>query len=109
MVGDKVIIQNSIGILTIIRLYFFGPGNRPFHGLSRRRYEGVAFDAKANDMIEVTHLKNEPWDRTLKEKGEFQKIDYLLAIDSEIASLSYNEAKERMKERSEMIKIFGAA
>jgi uncharacterized phage-associated protein len=74
--------------------------------------EELAFifkDAKANDMIEVAHLKNEPWDRTLKEKGEFQKIDYLLAIDSEIASLSYNEAKERMKERSEMIRIFGAA
>lgn len=66
-------------------------------------------DAKADDMIESTHLKNEPWDRTLKEKGEFKKIDYMLAIDSEIVSLPYNEAKDRMEERLEMIKIFGAA
>lgn len=66
-------------------------------------------DAKADDMIESTHLKNEPWDRTLKEKGEFKKIDYMLAIDSEIVSLPYNEAKERMEERLEMLKIFGAA
>ena len=65
-------------------------------------------DAKADEMVESTHLKNEPWDRTLKEKGEFQKIDYMLAIDSEITSLPYDEAMERMEERSEMIKIFGA-
>lgn len=65
-------------------------------------------EAKAEDMIESTHLKNEPWDRTLKNKGEYQKIDYMLAIDSDIESLPYNEAKERMEERSEMYKIFGA-
>ena len=59
-------------------------------------------------MIESTHLKNEPWDRTLKEKGEFQKIDYMLAIDSEIVSLTYDEARERMEERLEMFRIFGA-
>lgn len=64
-------------------------------------------DAKAEDMVESTHLKNEPWDRTLKEKGEFKKIDYMLAIDSEIVSLPYDEAKERMQERSQMHKIFG--
>lgn len=65
-------------------------------------------DAKANDMVESTHLKNEPWDRTLKEKGEFKKIDYLLSIDSDVVSLPYEEAKDRMEERQEMYKIFGA-
>jgi len=65
-------------------------------------------DAEADAMIESTHLKNEPWDRTLKEKGEFQKIDYMLAIDSEIVSLPYNEARERMEERLEMFSVFGA-
>ena len=64
-------------------------------------------DAKADAMVESTHLKNEPWDRTLKEKGEFKKIDYMLAIDSDIVSLPYDEAKERLEERSEMHKIFG--
>jgi uncharacterized phage-associated protein len=72
--------------------------------------ENIAFvfkDAMADAMVESTHLKNEPWDRTLRKKGEFQKIDYMLAIDCDINSLPYHEAKERMKERSEMHKIFG--
>jgi uncharacterized phage-associated protein len=65
-------------------------------------------DAKADDMVESTHLRNEPWDITLKKKGEFKPIDYMLAIDSDIVSLPYEEAKERMQERSEMVEIFGA-
>jgi uncharacterized phage-associated protein len=65
-------------------------------------------DAKADLMIEATHLKNKPWDRTLKEKGECQKIDYMLAVDSDMASLPFNEVKERMKEISEMHELFGA-
>jgi uncharacterized phage-associated protein len=64
-------------------------------------------DAQADAMVESVHLKNEPWEKTIKEKGAFQKIDYMLAIDSEIMSLPYNEAKERMEERSEMHKVFG--
>ena len=68
----------------------------------------IFHDAKADDMVESTHLKNEPWDKTLKEKGEFQKIDYMLSIDSEIVSLSYDEAKEREEEISEVYQLFGA-
>ncbi len=64
-------------------------------------------DAGAEDMVESTHLKNEPWDRTLKEKGQFKLIDYMLAIDSDIASLTYEEALERHHERVEMAGIFG--
>jgi uncharacterized phage-associated protein len=83
-----------------------------FSGREMKLLEEISFifkDAKADDMVESTHLKNEPWDRTLKEKGEFQKIDYMLSIDCEIGSISYNEAEERLKERLEMIKIFGVA
>ena len=65
-------------------------------------------DAQADAMVESVHLKNEPWEKTIKEKGAFQKIDYMLAIDSEIESLPYKEGKERMEERSEMYKVFGA-
>ncbi len=64
-------------------------------------------DARAEDMIEATHLKNEPWDKTLREKGRFHKIDYMLSIDDEKDSLSYDEAKERMEEIAEMHEIFG--
>lgn len=65
-------------------------------------------DTKADLMIESTHLKNEPWDRTLKEKGEFQKIDYMLAVDSDVVSLPFDEVKARMEEISEVHKLFGA-
>ena len=64
-------------------------------------------DAKAEEMVESTHFENEPWDRTVKEKGKFQKIDYLLALDSRMESLSHEEALERMKERDEIRNIFG--
>ena len=73
--------------------------------------EDISFifkDAKSDLMIESTHLKNEPWDKTLKEKGEFQKICYMLAVDSDMASLPFDEAKERMEEISEVHKLFGA-
>ena len=64
-------------------------------------------NAKAEDIVEATHLKNHPWDRTLREKGRFQKIDYMLSIDDDRDSLSYDEAKERMEEIEEMRQIFG--
>lgn len=64
-------------------------------------------DVKTDDMTEITHMYNQPWSKTLKEKGKYQKIDYLLSIDSQDESLSLEEAKERMNEISETLKIFG--
>lgn len=64
-------------------------------------------DAKANEMIEATHLRNEPWDKTKKYKGMFKKIDYLLSIDGSKDCLNEDEALERMEEIEEMHKIFG--
>ncbi len=65
-------------------------------------------EASAEHMVEVSHLKNEPWDRTLKEKGEFAKIDYLRAIDEE-SRLSVDEARERQEEIAEMHEVFGVS
>ncbi len=84
--------------------------NEYFSKREMQLLEEISFifeDAKADTMVESTHLKNEPWDRTLKEKGEFQKIDYMLAVDSDIVSLPHDEAMERMKERSEIYNLFG--
>jgi len=64
-------------------------------------------DAKADQMVEVTHLKRHPWDRTLKEKGEFQEIDYLLSLDGSAGSLDIEDVIEFMEERAEMHDIFG--
>ena len=76
-----------------------------------RILESVSFifkDARAEDMVEISHLPNAPWEKTLKEKGEWQKIDYLLALDDTTRSLSIDEAKEIMEEIAETHRIFGA-
>lgn len=64
-------------------------------------------DSKAEQMVESTHLKNHPWDKTIKQKGRLCKIDYMLAIDDTKESLSYEDAQETMEEIDEMRKIFG--
>lgn len=63
-------------------------------------------EAKAEDIIEASHLPNHPWDKTIKTKGENQKIDYLLAIDDSSNALSIEEIQERIKDRKEIEHIF---
>ncbi|MBA3014671.1 MAG: SocA family protein [Proteobacteria bacterium] len=75
-----------------------------------RILEQVAFiycDSPTNEMVELTHLENTPWAKTLAEKGVREKIDYFLAIDSKDGSLSLEEASYRVSEREEMKAIFG--
>jgi len=62
-------------------------------------------EAKAEDMSEVTHLKNSPWEKTLKTKGIYMKIDFLLAIDSE-AEVDEEEAIQMMEEIGEIKRTF---
>ncbi|MEW6669874.1 MAG: Panacea domain-containing protein [Thermodesulfobacteriota bacterium] len=69
----------------------------------------VYLETKADDMVEVAHLPNEPWDKTLREKGVDKEIDYLLAIDNSSDSLPFEEAKQRMEDIAEMRKVFGVA
>jgi uncharacterized phage-associated protein len=63
-------------------------------------------DALAKGMVEVTHLKGSPWDKTLKEKGLRKRIDYLLAVDGSKGSLNLEEVKERILEINEVRQIF---
>lgn len=67
----------------------------------------IFHDARAEDMIEVTHLKNQPWHKTLTQKGPFSKIDYFLAVDNAKDSLSIDQIKERVREISEMHELLG--
>ncbi len=62
---------------------------------------------KAEDISEISHLENHPWDKTKKEQGMFSKIDYLLAIDSKRDSLPLEVARERSKSRKEMYNRYG--
>ena len=71
--------------------------------------EKVAFifkDAKAKDMTEITHLKNEPWHKTLESKGRNARIDYLLSLDKD-AKIDESLAQERLKLSKEMKQLFG--
>lgn len=52
---------------------------------------------KAKDMTEISHLKGNPWDTTLKSRGRFKKIDYMLAIDDTAQSINKEEAKVRQR------------
>jgi hypothetical protein len=74
--------------------------------------ENIAFmfrDVTAPEISEISHLPNQPWKKTLDEKGEWKRIDYLLALDETKDSLSSDDAKEKMDEIAEMYNNFGAA
>lgn len=79
-----------------------------FSPREKKILEEIAYifrDADAEQMSEISHLKNAPWDKTRKEKGRYEKIDYYLALDKE-AKIDLKTAKERMKEREEMLTLF---
>ncbi|HBE40304.1 MAG TPA: hypothetical protein DDW27_03725 [Bacteroidales bacterium] len=74
-----------------------------------RILEKVAFifrDAEAEHMVEASHLPNHPWDKTIKMNGEYEKIDYTLALDDSEDSLPLEEVIERIKEKKELKKVF---
>ncbi len=62
-------------------------------------------DATPSEMSEISHLANEPWDRTIKEKDKGALIDFLLALDKD-SLISEEEAKEIQEEREEMFKNY---
>jgi uncharacterized phage-associated protein len=71
--------------------------------------EKIAFifrDARAENMVEVSHLPNRPWDKTIKSKGEYQEIDYFLALDQTPESLSLEDAAEIFNDIEEVTKLF---
>jgi len=71
--------------------------------------ENVAFifkEAKAEDIVEASHLPSHPWDKTIHRKGEKTKIDYTLALDDSDASLSLEEVLERLKDKEGLKKAF---
>lgn len=82
-----------------------------FTARETRLLEQVAFvfkEADAEQMKEASHLKNEPWDRTKREKGMLAKIDYMLAVEGMDDSLSYEDALEKKQDIDEIYRIFGA-
>jgi uncharacterized phage-associated protein len=64
-------------------------------------------NALAEDMVEVSHLKNHPWEITKSTKGYLKRIDYNLALDGSEDQLNREIVKERQNEISEMQRLFG--
>jgi len=85
------------------------PDMAVFSKREKKILEHLAFifkDALARDMTEITHLKDEPWHKTLTSKGEKARIDYLLALDKG-AKIEKELAKERLNLFNEMRELFG--
>jgi len=84
------------------------PDMSVFTPREKKILEELAFvykDVKAKEISEISHLKNQPWDITKKEKGINAPIDYLLALDND-DEVDKEEAKESLKEHFEIIKNF---
>lgn len=82
--------------------------NKIFTKRELKLLKEVAFvfkEAKAAELSDSTHLKNSPWYKTKKEKGEAGWIDYFLALDDESDSLTLEELKERIELDSETRQI----
>lgn len=66
-------------------------------------------DVQAKDISDISHLPNEPWNRTKQTKGILELIDYTLAIDDKASqSLPVSIAQQRHIERREMLANFEA-
>lgn len=63
-------------------------------------------EAFAEDMSEVSHLPNEPWNKTKKTKGLLAEIDYMLSLDDTKGSLSMERVQEILNEREEVRLLF---
>ncbi len=63
-------------------------------------------DAKAEHMIEASHMTEQPWYITKKQKGMYKLIDYFLALDNSPESITIEEAKERFKDRRQLEAAF---
>ncbi len=61
-----------------------------------KRIAEVFYDARGDLMKDATHLRNAPWDKTIKEKGKNAEIDYLLALDDESNSLTPDIVRDKI-------------
>lgn len=71
--------------------------------------EELAFifkDVSTEDIKEISHMTDKPWDKTKKSKGMYAYIDYFLALEESNDSLGLEEIKEKIKDLETIKKIF---
>lgn len=66
----------------------------------------IFYDVDRDLMVESTHLANEPWHRTVIEKGQSAVIDYLLALDNKKGAIDHDSAEELRSELTSLERIF---
>ena len=64
-------------------------------------------EANSKNMVEMSHLKNQPWYTTYNNVGKNAKIDYFSALDDTEESLPKHIVQERIEDMEMMKKIFG--
>lgn len=60
----------------------------------------------AKDIVNISHLKNDPWDITVKTKGMNALIDNKIAVDNQSDSLEMEEILRRLEEDFVLKKAF---
>jgi len=55
-------------------------------------------EADAELMVESSHLKNEPWHRTISTKGRGVVVEYTLALDNSTGAISIEDYQELQQE-----------
>jgi hypothetical protein len=65
----------------------------------------IFHDSTAGQMSEVSHSQNSPWEITVRTKGNFYPIDYLLCIDKQ-SPIKPEQAKIKLQEHNEMLHNF---
>ncbi len=71
-----------------------------------KKVADVFNEATGDQMKDSTHLKNAPWDKTIKDKGENAIIDFYLSLDDEDNSLTKEIVKDKQlldKENRELL------
>ena len=99
--------ENSDRLNIIPRMKF---NDRHLSKREVRIIKDVAFmfkEATASQMVDVTHLVNDPWDATIREKGKNALIDYVLSFDDTPESLTLKEYQEKHEERQEAKEALG--
>ncbi len=71
-----------------------------------KKFAFIFKEADVDQMTEVTHLKNSPWEKTKLEKSMYHKIDYYLALDESNDSLPKEIIEERIENIEEIKKMF---
>jgi uncharacterized phage-associated protein len=120
-VGDNVVPEDFAKFLTIVSIASDESGKKGgifkakakpdlavFSPREQEILEKLSFmfkDLDAKQISDISHFKNHPWDRTIKEKGKLARIDYALALDSD-AQISADDALQTTRERTEMLQNF---